>query len=67
MATWRRKALEYLPHLRRDIVDPDVYVYLLFGMLVGEVWKAHDDGNEEILERIYGYASWTVNHRSQAI
>ena len=67
MATWRRRALEYLPELRSEIDDPDVYIYLFFGMLTGHAWIAHDAGDGDLLDRIYGYAAWALNHRSQEL
>jgi hypothetical protein len=67
MATWRRKALEYLPEMRRDINDPEVSIYLFFGMLTGEAWKAHDANDLEMLPRIYGFAEWCLNQPAQEL
>jgi hypothetical protein len=67
MATWRRKALEYVPEMRRDINDPDVSIYLFFAMLTGEAWKAHDANDLEMLPRIYGFAEWCLNQPAQEL
>jgi hypothetical protein len=67
MATWRRKALEAFPHMRREIQDPEISLYGLFPRLVDEVWKAHDANDHALLQRIHGYAEWALNHPSKEL
>jgi hypothetical protein len=67
MATWRRKALEQFPHLRRELNDADSSIYGLFHMLVDEAWNAHDEGDDELLRRIYGFAEWCLGHQAKEL
>ena len=57
---WRARALASFPELREELEDEeDIFsVYTLFSELEGMVRAAHRDGDEHMLRRIYGYASW---------
>ena len=60
MSTWRRKAIEAFPELRRELGAKDeIYsVYALWFELLPLAQQAHRDGDDELLRRIYGYAKW---------
>jgi hypothetical protein len=58
MAAWRRRALELLPQLRRELNDGEYTVYSLFFDLLPMLREAHDAGDTELLGRTYGFAEW---------
>src|SRR5688500_6248161 len=67
MSTWRRKALALFPELRNgaSMNDPDYSIYMLYFDLLPMSEKALRTGNDELLQRIYGYAEWCVHHPSK--
>jgi hypothetical protein len=67
MATWRRRALETFPELRRTLNDSELTLYGFFPQLVGRVWEAHDADEEDMLRRIYGYTSWAARHPAKEL
>lgn len=58
MATWRRKAIVALPHLRRDLNRPNYTIYQFFFDLLPIVREAQASRDEETLRRGYKFASW---------
>jgi hypothetical protein len=67
MSVWRRRAIESFPELRRELNDPHEIpnVYSLWFELF-PLWRdAHTNGNDEILDRIYGYADWCFRQRAE--
>jgi hypothetical protein len=67
MSVWRRKAIESFPELRRELNDRDEIptVYSLWFELL-ELWRnAHRSGNDETLNRVYGYAEWCYQQRAE--
>ena len=48
------------PELREELEDEsDIFsIYILFSELEEMVGTAHRDGDDDMLRRIYGYASW---------
>jgi len=67
MSVWRRKAIESFPELRPKLNDrreiPNVY---LLWLELRPMWvDAHTDGNDEMLDRIYGYADWCSQQRDK--
>ena len=65
MSTWRRKALELFPDLRNEIQGGDSTIYTVFFELLPRCRQAHREGNEQELERIYGYAEWCFRQKAQ--
>ncbi len=66
MSEWRRRAVEVFPEFQRDIADPlEVWdVMSLWMFLLQRTFRAHRDGDENLLGRIYDYALWC--HRSSS-
>ena len=58
MSTWRRKALEAFPELREELTEPHEIesVYSLWFELLPMARSADDDGDTDLLRRIYEYA-----------
>src|SRR5262245_13058790 len=54
---WRTQALSTFPQLH-ELRDQGFSIYGLFSELDDMVRTAHREGNEDMLRRIYGYASW---------
>jgi hypothetical protein len=65
VATWRRKALALFPDLRCDVQRPDFSIYMVFFELLPMVREAHQEGDAEMLRRIYGYAEWCLEQKAK--
>lgn len=65
MSAWRRRAIEAWPESAAFIQDPETTIYLLFFELLAWVQKAHDEGDEPQLQRIYGFAHWCLGTSSR--
>jgi hypothetical protein len=65
MAAWRRRALELFPQLRRELNRRDYSAYSLFADLRPLLRAAHDDGDGELLRRIYDFAEWCARQRAK--
>ena len=67
MSVWRRKAIESFPELRRELNDRreiETIYGLWFELL--SLWRdAHTAGNDEKLDRIYRYADWCFQQRTE--
>ena len=57
---WHARALASFPELREGLEDEDdiFSIYALFFELRPMLSRAHRDGDDDMLRRIYGYASW---------
>jgi hypothetical protein len=66
MATWRRKAIESFPELRRELNSSDSIYHLYFNLLP-MVREAHDASDDESLRKIYGFAEWCLNQKSEEL
>lgn len=64
MAAWRRLALRLFRELRRDFVQPDYSVYMLFFDLLPVLRAAHEDGEFDILRKIYGFSEWCFGQKT---
>jgi hypothetical protein len=68
MSVWRRRAIESFPELRRELNDPHEIenVYGLWIEYLFPLWSdAHRSDNDELLDRVYGYAGWCSQQRSE--
>ena len=57
MATWRRRAIELFPELRRDLNRRASTPYRLFPDLIATAYRAHQENDHDTLTRIYGFAA----------
>jgi hypothetical protein len=64
VSAWRRKALEFLPELRREVNRKPYTVYWLFFMLLPKARRAHAEQDLNTLHRIYGFAEWCMRQRT---
>ena len=58
MSTWRQKAIECAPELRRDFEEADLTLYTVFMELLPITRQAHIDNDINRLKKIYDYAEW---------
>ena len=65
MSTWRRKALELFPTLRRELNDREYTIYMLYFDLLPMVREAHDEDDRNLLRRIYGFAAWCFDQKAK--
>jgi len=65
MSTWRRKAIEAFPELRRDFEEPGTTIYMVFFDLLPRVREAHNRGDIPELQRIYDFAQWCFRQKTQ--
>ena len=65
MANWRRKVLALFPGLRHDVQRPDFSISMVFFDLLPRVRVAHQDGDPEMLRRIYGFAEWCFEQKAK--
>lgn len=64
MSTWRRKAVEAFPDLRRAFEQPDTTIYQVFFELLPRVQTAHARTDELELQRIYDFARWCLHQKA---
>lgn len=68
MSLWRRHALEALPELRREIIDPDVdSIYSFCNELVSLAQDAQARADGDLFGRIMEYALWCYRHRAHEV
>ena len=67
--TWKERAQEAFPELYEELSDPEEIdnPYQLWFELLPMVRAAHDDGNPDLLQRIYDYAHWSARHPSEEV
>ncbi|MDB5210739.1 MAG: hypothetical protein JWQ30_1566 [Sediminibacterium sp.] len=65
MSTWRQKAIDCCPELKRDLEQPDISIYLVFSELLPVTIEAHNENNTERLQKIYGFAEWCFGQKEK--
>src|SRR5215831_14309238 len=65
MSTWRRKAIEYFPELKKEFEDPECNPYTVFMELLGLLRPAHQENNTLLLQKIYAYAEWCTLQKAK--
>jgi hypothetical protein len=63
MAAWRRRALELLPELRKEIETEAFSPHALFFELLPFVRNAHAQDDDDALRRAYSFAQWCHHQR----
>ena len=67
MASWRRKVLALFPDLQPAAQRPNNSIYTVFFELLPRVREAHQEGDAEMLRRIYGFAEWCLEQKAKDI
>ena len=65
MSTWRKKAIECLPELRKDFEDPEGSIYLVFSAMLSAAIDFHRENNIDRLQKIYDFAEWCFRQKSK--
>lgn len=64
MSAWRRKVVALFPDLERDL-EGQFTPYTVFMQLLMRCRKAHEQGDEDELRKIYGFAEWCHRHKAE--
>jgi hypothetical protein len=67
MAAWRRKLIALFPDLRAVVCEADYTTYSAFFDLLPRCRDAHTRSDIAELSRIYGFAEWCLNQKSEKL
>jgi hypothetical protein len=67
MSTWRKKAIEIAPELRKDFEDPDFEIYSVFSELLTILENSFKNKDIEKIEKIFNYAEWCFRQKQQKL
>ena len=65
MSTWRRKAIECLPELKKEFGRDKATIYEVFSEMISAAVKAHLEKDKEKLQKIYGFAEWCFQQKDK--
>lgn len=65
MSTWRKKAIECLPEVRKDFEDPEESIYLVFSAMLSAAIDFHRENNNDRLQKIYDFAEWCLRQKNK--
>ena len=65
MSTWRQKALNCLPELKKEIENPDTSIYDVFMELLSATIEAHRNNNNDRLKSFYEFAEWCFRQKEK--
>lgn len=65
MSTWRKKAIECAPELKKEFNAADLTVYTVFMELLPITVQAHIDRDPGRLKKIYNYAAWCFSQKDK--
>lgn len=67
MSTWRQKAIEVAPELKKDFHAPDLSPYTIFRQLLSSLEQAHIEDDIIKIKNIYAYAEWCSQQKDQKL
>lgn len=67
MSTWRKKAIECAPELKKEFEQPDISLYTVFMELLPLLRQAHTDKDLERLRKIYDFAEWCFKQKDEKL
>ena len=67
MSTWRQKAIECAPELKKEFEQPDLNLYTVFMELLPLLRQAHNDKDYERLKKIYDFAEWCFKQKDEKL
>jgi hypothetical protein len=67
MSTWRKKAIECAPELKKDFEDPGFEIYSVFSELLSLLIDAHRLNDTNRLQKIYSFAEWCFRQKDRKI
>ena len=65
MSTWRRKAIECLPELRKEFEQTETSIYVVFSEMLTALVDAHKQTNIARLKQIYDFAEWCLSQKEK--
>jgi hypothetical protein len=65
MSTWRKKAIECAPELKKDFEEADLTPYTVFMELLPILRQAHVDRDYKKTKKIYEYADWCSKQKDK--
>jgi hypothetical protein len=65
MSTWRKKAIEILPELKKVFNNKATTIYEVFIELLPATIQAHQQNNPELLRKYYDYAKWCFQQKEK--
>lgn len=65
MSTWRQKAINCLPELRKDFEHPDITIYGVFFEMLPAAIEAHRSQDISRLQNIYEFAEWCFKQKDK--
>ena len=67
MSTWRQKAIECAPEMKKDFQASDLTPYTVFMELLPITREAHLDKDDEKLTKIYSFAEWCHKQKDEKL
>ena len=67
MSAWRKKAIDCLPHLKKQFEHPGTSIYTVFFEILPVVVLAHQLNNHQQLTDIYSFAEWCISNKDEDI
>lgn len=67
MSTWRKKAIEIAPELRKDFEEPNIEIYSVFSELLTILENSFKNKDIEKIENIFNYAEWCFRQKEQKL
>jgi hypothetical protein len=67
MSTWRQKAIEVAPELKKDFQYSDLSPYTVFSELLALLERAHIENDTIKIKSIYDYAEWCSQQKDQKL
>jgi hypothetical protein len=67
MSTWRKKAIEIAPELRKKFEDPDLELFSVFSELLTILENSFKNKDIEKVEQIFNYAEWCFRQKEEKL
>lgn len=67
MSTWRRRAIECAPELKKEFEQGDLTPYTVFSELLPITIQAHKDNDHNRLNKIYDFAEWCFRQKNEKL
>lgn len=65
MSTWRQKAIDAAPELKKELEAPDCTIYTAFFDLLPVLRTAHENNDQQRLQLIYDFAEWCMQQKAK--
>ena len=65
MSTWRQKAIDCLPELRKEFEKPETSIYDVFFEILPATIEAHKNKDISRLKKYYAFAEWCFRQKEK--